>query len=57
MLTYSKREQEVYFIFSRGVFRALPRTSKMNLFEKIVNDFQSLIIFAKASFWKFDKVL
>ena len=30
MLTYSKRGQEVYFIFSRGVFRAKPNKVTTN---------------------------
>ena len=50
MSTYSKREQT----------EAYPepcQASKMILFVKIVHNFQLLTIFAKAPYWKFDKVL
>ena len=47
ILTYSKRGQALPFIFSRGVLRALFQTSKMKPFVKVINDFQSLTIFAK----------
>ena len=40
ILTYSKHEQAVYLVFSRGVFRALSSNSD-EAFVKIVNDFQS----------------
>ena len=48
VLTSSKQEQAVYLVFSRGVFRAMPSISD-EAFVKIVNDFQSLTIFAKSS--------
>ena len=54
ILTYSKHEQAVYFVFSRGTFRALPSISD-EAFEKTVMDLQSLTIFAKSSiliFWQ-----
>ena len=50
MLTYSKREQAEA---CSGPYQA----SKMKLFVKIVHNFQSFTIFAKAPYWKFDKVL
>ena len=50
MLTYSKREQT-------EAYSELCQASKMKLFVKIVHNFQSLTIFAKAPYWKFDKVL
>ena len=50
MLTYSKREQT-------EAYSEPYQASKMKLFVKIVHNFQSLIIFTKAPYWKFDKVL
>ena len=47
-MTSSKHKQEVYLVISRGVFRALPSISD-EAFVKIVNDFQSLTVFAKSS--------
>ena len=46
ILTYSKHEQAVYLVFSRGVFRALSSISDQ-AFVKKVNGFISLTIFAK----------
>ena len=50
MLTYSKREQT-------EAYSEPCQASKMKLFVKIVHNFQSLTIVAKAPYWKFDKVL
>ena len=48
ILIYSKHEQAVYLVFSRGVFSTLPSISD-EAFVNIVNDFQSLTNFAKSS--------
>ena len=50
MLTYSKRGQT-------EACSEPCQASKMKPFVKIVNNFQSLTIFAKAPYWKFGKVL
>ena len=48
ILTYSKHEHAVYFVFSRAVFRALPSISD-EVFVKTDNDLQSLTILI---FWQ-----
>ena len=53
ILTYGNREHIVYFIFNRDVFRAC-KAPKMKFFVKIVNDFQSLTIFAKKPYLCFN---
>ena len=52
MLTYSKREQTEAYSEPCQATKV-----KVKLFVEIVHNFQSLTIFAKDPYWKFDKVL
>ena len=57
MLTYIANLGKQFTLYSAEAYTEPCQPSKMKIFVKIVNAFQSLTIFAKAPSWKFDKVL